>query len=75
MIKENIYPVIQISIFSHILMRNSVLRYPSRKLFYFFTEIRKLPVNIYELLLYSVYTKIRVTEKSYDFVTFSHNRN
>ena len=46
MIKENIYVVLHISIFSHIAMENSELRNPSRTLFYFFAEIRKLPVNI-----------------------------
>ncbi|RKU31070.1 hypothetical protein C6497_02730 [Candidatus Poribacteria bacterium] len=75
MIKENIYTVIQKSIISHILPENSVLRNPSKTLFYIFTQIRKLSLNIGGYLLNSEYTKIGVTEKSYDFVTFSHNSN
>ncbi len=70
MIKENIFTVIQISIISHILMENPVLRNPSRTLFYFLVQIRKLSLNIGGYLPNSDYTKITVTEKSYDFVTF-----
>ncbi|RKU28388.1 hypothetical protein C6497_09205 [Candidatus Poribacteria bacterium] len=47
-----------------------MLRNQSRDLFYFFIEIRKLAVNIDRDRPNSDYTKIRVTEKSYDFVTF-----
>ncbi|RKU26042.1 hypothetical protein C6497_14765 [Candidatus Poribacteria bacterium] len=52
-----------------------MLRNPSRVLFYFLAEIRKLAVNIGGYLLYSDYAKIGVTEKCYDFVTFSHKNN
>ena len=54
----------------HILLENKVLRNLSRKLFCFFTEKRKLAVNIDGDRPNSDYTKISVTEKSYDFVTF-----
>ncbi|RKU27412.1 hypothetical protein C6497_11740 [Candidatus Poribacteria bacterium] len=52
-----------------------MLKNPSRTLFYFFTQIRKLAINIGGYLPNSEYTKIEVTEKSYDFVTFSNNSN
>ncbi|RKU29477.1 hypothetical protein C6497_06095 [Candidatus Poribacteria bacterium] len=55
---------------SHILLENKVLRNLSRVLFYFFTEKRKLAVNIDKDRPNSDYNKFGVTEKSYDFVTF-----
>ncbi|RKU28658.1 hypothetical protein C6497_07810 [Candidatus Poribacteria bacterium] len=50
-----------------------MLRNLSRKLFYSFIENRKLAVNIDGDRPNSDYTKIGVTEKSYDFVTFYIN--
>ena len=57
----------------HILNRKLRNMEYSQRIFYFFTLIRKLALNIGGYLLNSEYTKIGVTEKSYDFVTFSHN--
>ncbi|RKU26592.1 hypothetical protein C6497_13570 [Candidatus Poribacteria bacterium] len=52
-----------------------MLSNPSRILFYFLVQILKFAVNIDGYLPNSDITKIEVTEKSYDFVTFSHNSN
>ncbi|RKU31521.1 hypothetical protein C6497_01620 [Candidatus Poribacteria bacterium] len=49
-----------------------MLRNPSKTFFNFLAQIRKLPLNIGGYSPDSDYTKIGVTEKSYDFVTFSH---
>ena len=51
-----------------------MLRNPSRTFFYFLEQIRKLSLNIGGYLPNSDYAKIRVTEKSCDFVTFLHNK-
>ncbi|RKU29236.1 hypothetical protein C6497_06615 [Candidatus Poribacteria bacterium] len=55
------------------LMRYVLRRNSSRTLFYFLLQIRKLALNIGGYLPNSDYTKITVTEKSYDFVTFYIN--
>ncbi|RKU28788.1 hypothetical protein C6497_08490 [Candidatus Poribacteria bacterium] len=44
----------------------------TQRTFYFFTQIRKLALNIGGYFPNSEFTKIGVTEKSYDFVTFSY---
>ena len=54
-------------------MRYVLRRNPPNELFYFFIENHKLPVNIDGDRPNSDYTKIGVTEKSYDFVTFYIN--
>ncbi|RKU28753.1 hypothetical protein C6497_08315 [Candidatus Poribacteria bacterium] len=74
MIKENIYTIIQISIIRHTLDgKLGTKESANRSFFNFITQTRKLAVNIGGYLLNSDNTKIGVTEKSYDFVTFSHN--
>ncbi|RKU24660.1 hypothetical protein C6497_17760 [Candidatus Poribacteria bacterium] len=69
MITENIHSYTNVNNLTH-LIRNKMLRNLSRELFYFFTEKRKLAVNIDGDRPNSDYTKIGVTEKCYDFVTF-----
>ena len=56
----------------HILNRKLRNMEYTLRIFYFFTIIRKLALNIGGYFPNSEYTKIGVTEKSYDLVTFSH---
>ncbi|RKU30709.1 hypothetical protein C6497_03255 [Candidatus Poribacteria bacterium] len=73
MINDFIYTVIEMTIIPYILNGGSRTKETTKELFYFFTIIRKLAVNIGGYLPKSDSTKIGVTEKSYDFVTFSHS--
>ncbi|RKU25261.1 hypothetical protein C6497_16315 [Candidatus Poribacteria bacterium] len=61
------------SIISHILLGKRSVKKPIKRTFLFFYKNRKLAVNIDGDRPNSDYTKIWVTEKSYDFVTFYIN--